>query len=270
MVRKTVTVVFADLVGSTALGERTDPEVLQGLMQRFHAQLRGILERHGGTVEKFIGDAAMAVFGVPQAHEDDALRAVRAATEIRERVAGLGMEVRIGVNTGEVVTGEGETLVAGDAVNVAARLEQAAQRGEVLIGETTERLVRAAVSAEPVEPLPLRGKAQPVAAFRLLEVAADIPAFARPIAARFVGRASAGLPSTANAIARVSSVSNGSRMRLGELASSLSNAVFGARQEVLESPWGHYSSQGLVFSVLGDCARAKLCPDPTSGLARLV
>jgi class 3 adenylate cyclase/tetratricopeptide (TPR) repeat protein len=188
MVRKTVTVVFADLVGSTALGERTDPEVLQGLMQRFHAQLRGILERHGGTVEKFIGDAAMAVFGVPQAHEDDALRAVRAATEIRERVAGLGMEVRIGVNTGEVVTGEGETLVAGDAVNVAARLEQAAQRGEVLIGETTERLVRAAVSAEPVEPLPLRGKAQPVAAFRLLEVAADIPAFARPIAARFVGR----------------------------------------------------------------------------------
>src|ERR671935_741104 len=114
-VRKTVTVLFADLVGSTALGERTDPEVLQEVMARYHAELRAILERHGGTVEKFVGDAAMAVFGIPQVHEDDAVRALRAAAEMREAVARLGLEVRIGVNTGEVMAGTGETLVTGDA-----------------------------------------------------------------------------------------------------------------------------------------------------------
>ena len=133
-VRKTVTVVFCDLVGSTALGERTDPEVLREVMTRYHAELRAILERHGGTVEKFVGDAAMAIFGLPHVHEDDALRAVRAAVEMRDAVAPLGLEVRIGVNTGEVVAGTGETLATGDAVNVAARLEQAAEAGEVLIG----------------------------------------------------------------------------------------------------------------------------------------
>src|ERR671932_2604566 len=135
MVRKTVTVVFADLVGSTALGERTDPELLRELMARYHDELRTILERHGATVEKFVGDAAMAVFGIPQAHEDDALRAVRAAWEIRDAVGRLGLEARTGVTTGEVVAGRGETLVTGDAVNLAARLEQAARPGEVLIGE---------------------------------------------------------------------------------------------------------------------------------------
>src|SRR5215218_6328962 len=98
VVRKTVTVVFCDLVGSTALGDQADPEVLQERMTRYHAELRQILERHGGTVEKFIGDAAMAVFGLPQAHEDDALRAVRAADEIREAVVGVELEVRVGVN----------------------------------------------------------------------------------------------------------------------------------------------------------------------------
>src|SRR5437870_8960359 len=123
-VRKTVTVLFCDLVGSTTLGDRTDPELLRELMARYHAELRTILERHGGTVEKFVGDAAMAVFGIPHVHEDDALRAVRDAAEMREAVTGLGLEVRIGINTGEVVAGTGETLVTGDAVNVAARLEQ--------------------------------------------------------------------------------------------------------------------------------------------------
>jgi class 3 adenylate cyclase len=126
-VRKTVTVVFCDLVGSTALGERTDPEVLRDLMGRYHTELRTILERHGGTVEKFVGDAAMAVFGLPQVHEDDAIRAVRAAVEMRDALEPFGLEVRIGVNTGEVVAGIGETLVTGDAVNVAARLEQTGQ-----------------------------------------------------------------------------------------------------------------------------------------------
>jgi class 3 adenylate cyclase/tetratricopeptide (TPR) repeat protein len=187
--RKTVTVVFCDLVGSTALGERTDPEVLRELMGRYHAALRAILERHGGTVEKFVGDAAMAVFGIPQVHEDDALRAVRAAAEMREAVAALGLQVRIGVNTGEVVTGAGETLVTGDAVNVAARLEQAAGGGEVLLGAATERLVCDAVRAEPVAPLELKGKSEPVPAYRLLELTPDVPAFTRPLRAPFVGRA---------------------------------------------------------------------------------
>jgi len=187
-VRKTVTVVFCDLVGSTALGERTDPEVLRELMGRYHAELRTILERHGGTVEKFVGDAAMAVFGLPQVHEDDAIRAVRAAVEMRDALMPLGLEVRIGVNTGEVVAGTGETLVTGDAVNVAARLEQAAGAGEVLIGAGTEPLVRNAVRSEPVEPLTLKGKSEPVPAFRVLELRDQLPAFTRPIATPFVGR----------------------------------------------------------------------------------
>ena len=187
-VRKTVTVVFCDLVGSTALGERTDPELLRETMGRYHGELRTILERHGGTVEKFVGDAAMAVFGLPQLHEDDALRAVRAVLEMRAAVARLGLDVRIGVNTGEVVAGSGETLVTGDAVNVAARLEQAADAGEVLIGAATEQLVRDFVQAEPVEPLRLKGKSEPVSAFRLLGLIDQVPAFTRPIATPFVGR----------------------------------------------------------------------------------
>jgi len=187
-VRKTVTVLFCDLVGSTALGDDADPEVIQERMTGYHAELRRILERHGGTVEKFVGDAAMAVFGIPEVHEDDALRAVRAAAEIQERVGELGLEVRIGLNSGEVVAGVGETLVTGDAVNVAARLEQAATAGETLIGEGTERLVRPAARTEAVEPLELKGKATPVPAFRLVELLPDIPAFTRAIDAPFVGR----------------------------------------------------------------------------------
>jgi class 3 adenylate cyclase/tetratricopeptide (TPR) repeat protein len=187
-VRKTVTVVFCDLVGSTSLGERTDPEALRELMSRYHRELRTILERHGGSVEKFVGDAAMAVFGLPQVHEDDALRAVRAAIEMRDAVVTLGLEVRVGVNTGEVVAGAGETLVTGDAVNVAARLEQAAGTSEVLIGAATERLVRSSIRADQTEPLSLKGKSEPVAAFRVLELLDDVPAFTRPIAAPFVGR----------------------------------------------------------------------------------
>ncbi|HXJ65885.1 MAG TPA: adenylate/guanylate cyclase domain-containing protein [Actinomycetota bacterium] len=187
-VRKTVTVVFCDLVGSTSLGERTDPEVLRGLMSRYHAELRTILERHGGTVEKFVGDAAMAVFGLPQVHEDDALRAVRAAIEMRDAVARQGLQVRIGVNTGVVVAGTGETLVTGDAVNVAARLEQSADSGEVVIGAATERLVRSRLRAEPTEPLAVKGKSEPVQAFRVLTLLDDVPAYTRPIAAPFVGR----------------------------------------------------------------------------------
>src|SRR6266513_4238985 len=152
-------------------------------MSLYHAELRTILERHGGTVEKFVGDAAMAVFGLPQVHEDDALRAVRAAIEMRDAVERLGLRVRIGVNTGEVIAGAGETLVTGDAVNVAARLEQAAGTGEVLIGSATERLVRSRLHAEATEPLALKGKSEAVPAFRVLTLLDDVPAFTRPIAA---------------------------------------------------------------------------------------
>src|SRR4249920_1072833 len=168
--RKVVTVLFCDLVGSTALGESTDPEALRARMRRYFEDLRSIIEHHGGTVEKFVGDAVMAVFGIPVSHEDDALRAVRAASEMRAAIEEHGLEARIGVNTGGVVVGgEGETLVTGDAVNVAARLEQAAGSGDVLIGAGTRRLVRDAVKVEAVRPLTLKGKSEPVEAFRLLD-----------------------------------------------------------------------------------------------------
>jgi len=187
--RKVVTVLFCDLVGSTALGESTDPEALRARMRRYFDDLRAIVERHGGTVEKFVGDAVMAVFGIPLAHEDDALRAVRAASEMRAAVTEHGLEARLGVNTGEVVVGGGgETLVTGDAVNVAARLEQAAKAGEVLLGSETHLLVRDAVRVEPVEPLELKGKGRPVEAFRLVEVSSEAAAVARRLETPLVGR----------------------------------------------------------------------------------
>ena len=131
--------------------------MLRALLARYFGRMKAIVERHGGTVEKFIGDAVMAVFGVPAAHEDDALRACRAAIEMRDALPELGVEGRIGINTGEVVTGTEERLATGDAVNVAARLEQAAEPGEVLIGESAA-LVRSAVEVETIEPLVLKGK----------------------------------------------------------------------------------------------------------------
>ena len=168
--RKTVTVVFCDVTGSTELGESLDPERLRALLARYFDRMKAIVERHGGSVEKFIGDAVMAVFGVPVLHEDDALRAVRSAVEMRDALPELEVRGRIGVMTGEVVTGTEERLATGDAVNVAARLEQAAQPGEVLVGGPTLELVRDAAEVEPVEPLVLKGKADPVPAFRLLRL----------------------------------------------------------------------------------------------------
>ena len=168
--RKTVTVLFCDVLGSTARAESLDPETTRATMARYFETARTAIERHGGTVEKFIGDAVMAVFGVPQVHEDDALRAVRAAIELRDTVE---IEVRIGVNTGRVVTGSGDTLVTGDAVNVAARLEQAATPGEVLIGAETYGLVRDAVDAELLPPLEAKGKSEPLTAYRLVALTGE-------------------------------------------------------------------------------------------------
>ena len=186
-VRKVVTVLFCDLTGSTAIGERTDPEALRALMNRYYDTARGVLERHGGRVEKFVGDAVMAVFGIPVASEDDALRATRAAVELRDVVQELGLDARIGVNTGAVVAGEGDTLVTGDAVNVAARLEQAAGAGEILLGDDSLRLVRDAVTTEPLE-LTLKGKTGPVPAHRLLQLDTSAVGVARSLERPMVGR----------------------------------------------------------------------------------
>ena len=182
-VRKTVTIVFCDLKGSTSLGERLDSEALREVLAVYFAAMKQVLERHGGTVEKYIGDAIMAVFGLPRMHEDDALRAVRAAFEMRQALAevnvelratwGVELENRTGVNTGEVVAGDaatGQRLATGDTVNVAARLEQAAPASEVLVGESTYRLVRDAVEVRAVEPLELKGKSERVPAYQLLSV----------------------------------------------------------------------------------------------------
>jgi class 3 adenylate cyclase len=185
--RKFVTMLFCDVVGSTALGGSVDPEVLQALLARYFERMKTIVESHGGSVEKFIGDAVMAVFGVPQVHEDDALRACRAAVEMREAFPELGVQGRIGVNTGEVVVGTAERLATGDAVNVAARLQQAARPNEILIGEATHVLVVAAVDAVSVEPLEVKGKSEPVAAYRL-EAVREAPERAHD--APFVGRES--------------------------------------------------------------------------------
>ena len=199
-VRKIVTVLFADVTGSTALGERLDPEAVRRVMGRYFETARAVIERHGGTVEKFIGDAVMAVFGIPSVHEDDALRAVRAGDELRTALrtldselasSGVALGVRIGIETGEVVAGVGRpetTLVTGDAVNVAARLEQAAAPGEVLLGAATLDLVRDAVVVESLEPLVLKGKARPVAAFRLVSAIAGVAGRTRRGDAPMVGR----------------------------------------------------------------------------------
>ncbi|MDQ4029824.1 MAG: AAA family ATPase, partial [Actinomycetota bacterium] len=192
---------FSDVVSSTALGERLDPESLRRVMSRYFDEVRTVLDRHGGTVEKFIGDAVMAVFGVPTLHEDDALRAVRAAVEIREalqalnaeleRERGFGISARIGISTGEVVAGNAtssQAFVSGDAVNVAARLEQAAQPGSILVDEPTYELVKDAAAAEPVDALRLKGKAEPVRAFRLVTVAPAVAARQRRLDSAMVGR----------------------------------------------------------------------------------
>jgi class 3 adenylate cyclase len=178
--RRTVTLLFTDVTGSTSMGEQLDPEAYRDVMGRYFAVARAAVERHGGTVEKFVGDAVLAVFGIPDVHEDDALRAVRAARELNDAVAALSerlgaeldvrLAIRTGVNTGAVVTGSaraGGSFATGDAVNTAARLEQAAAPGEILLGATTYALVRDAVEVEVAEPVLAKGKLDPVPAYRL-------------------------------------------------------------------------------------------------------
>jgi class 3 adenylate cyclase/tetratricopeptide (TPR) repeat protein len=200
-VRKIVTVVFCDVTGFTGLGEELDPESLRAIMARYFSTVSRVLQRHGGVVEKFIGDAVMAVFGIPILHEDDALRAVRAAAGILDELDGLNEDleqntgvriaVRIGVNTGELVAdnqASGQTMVTGDAVNVAARLEQAATPGEILLGEPTFRLTRDAIDAKAIAPLSLRGKSQELEVFRLIAVYPATPMLSRRMDSPLVGR----------------------------------------------------------------------------------
>jgi predicted ATPase/class 3 adenylate cyclase len=198
--RKLVSVLFADIVGSTALGEDNDPEVVRGVLSTYFERVRDIVEAHGGTVEKFIGDAAMAVFGVPRLHDDDAERAVRAALAIQQAIldlnaqSALTLEARVGVNSGEVVAATDEReqfLVTGDVVNVAARLQQRAEAGEVLVGPLTEQLTKAAIEYEPGQTIDVRGRSEPVTVARALRPRSETPDQARGLPgmrARLVGR----------------------------------------------------------------------------------
>src|SRR5688572_1955050 len=199
--RKIVTVLFSDVASSTLLGRTLDPESFRRVMTRYFQEMKSVIERHGGSVEKFIGDAVLAVFGVPQLHEDDAFRTVRVALEMQdalqslneelERTWGVTIATRTGVNTGEVVAGDpsrGESFVVGDALNLAARLEQAAQPGEILISETTYRVVRDAVVAEKAGPLSLKGWAEPVSAWRLQKVLPGVSGPTRRLDSPLVGR----------------------------------------------------------------------------------
>lgn len=197
-VRKTVTAVFCDVVGSTPLAERLDPEVLRRVMGRYFDAMRGAVEGHGGRVEKFIGDAVVGVFGVPRVREDDALRAVRAVDDMRTRLVelnaslmaewGVELEARIGICTGEVVVGAGDVVMLGDVGNTAARLEQAASGGEVLISDDTYRLVRHAVTAEPAGVPELKGKRLRTAVWRLGAVDARAGMVVREFGRPLVGR----------------------------------------------------------------------------------
>ena len=196
-----MTVLFADLVGFTARAESMDPEDVAALLSNYHAHVKAELERFGGTVEKFIGDAVMAVFGAPLAHEDDPERAVRAGLAIRDWAADEGVELRVGVNTGEaLVTLDAEPLAAGDVVNTAARLQSAAPAGGVLAGEKTYEATRSAIEYREAQPVEAKGKSQPVPAWEALRARARV-AVERLHGAALVGRTRE-LEQLSNAFAR--------------------------------------------------------------------
>jgi len=271
--RKTVTILFCDWVDSTEIGEAFDPESLRLVQGAYYAEARAVLERHGGMLEKFIGDAVMAVFGIPRAREDDALRAVRAAVELREAIArlnerlerdhGLRLATRTGVNTGEVVAGDpsaGQAFVTGDAVVVAKRLEEAAPPGEILVSSATRRLVRDAAVVEPVDELPLKGKTQPVSAWRLLGVLAGAPAFVRRLDSELVGRtlelevlrkafARASADGTGHLFTILGTAGVGKSRLVQELLDNLGSTATVLRGQCL--PYG----DGITFWPLGDVVR---------------
>jgi DNA-binding SARP family transcriptional activator/Flp pilus assembly protein TadD len=199
--RRLVTILFVDVVESMALSDALDPEALGIVLHRYFETVSSALTQHGGTVEKYAGDAVMAVFGIPVSQEDHALRAARAALDIRTAIAaldeelvrrhGIGVDVRLGLEAGEVLaaqTAARQRLVTGEAVGIAAKLEQAADRGEILVGGLAGRLIDHAATIEPLDPLEIKGKRNPVPVYRLVELSAAAPAYARKLDAPFVGR----------------------------------------------------------------------------------
>jgi DNA-binding SARP family transcriptional activator len=199
--RRLVTILFVDVVESMALAETLDPEALGGVLQSYFETVSAALTRHGGTVEKYAGDAVMAAFGIPVSHEDDPLRAARAALDIRVGIAalnerlvqqhGVGLELRIGMETGEVVatpTDARQRLVTGEAVGIAAKLEAAAEAGTVVVGELAGRLIDHVATLEPLGSLEIKGKREPVQAYRLVGLTPVAPAFEQRQDARLVGR----------------------------------------------------------------------------------
>ena len=286
--RKVVTILFTDVADSTALGERLDPELLRRVMWRYFEAVQAVLERHGGTVEKFIGDAVMAVFGIPSLHEDDPLRAVRAASDLGERVRALNLELepehgvrlltRTGVNTGEVIVGGGigdQKLATGDAVNVAARLEQAAAPGEVLLGEPTYAAVRDAVVAEAAAPVAAKGKSEPVAAHRLLGLRPDVPAFTREVSTPFVGRRREleDLRAAFDAAVRESSCALATIVGTPGIGKSrLARELIGSLETEARIVVGRCIAygQGITYLPLADVVRDVAGEDPEAELARLL
>jgi class 3 adenylate cyclase/tetratricopeptide (TPR) repeat protein len=272
-VRKTVTVLFADIADSTPLGETLDPESIRAVMSRYFETMQAVLERHGGTVEKFIGDAVMAVFGVPLLHEDDALRAVRAAVEMNGELAPLNEELkrnwgvkianRIGIDTGEVIAGDprqGQSFVVGDAVNTAARLEQSAQSDEILVGETTRRLVRDAVVIEDAGTFNAKGKAQPVRAWRVLSILPVAAGLSRRLDSPLVGRDQdlallkaifdeSGAERTCKVVTVVGAAGIGKSRLIGEFLASIGSDATVARGRCL--PYG----EGITFWPLAEVLR---------------
>ena len=266
--RKTVTVLFGDLVAYTELAGRLDPEALRHLMLVFFERAAAAIEAHGGTVEKFVGDEVMAVFGVPVVHEDDALRAVRAAVAVQECVAELDresdvhLEVRIGVNTGEVVTGDpsaGHGFVSGDAVNVGKRLEQAAAPGEIVLGSSTHRLVEHAVDATQLDPLTLKGVAEAALAFRLESVDPAATAIPRRDDTPLVGqsreleRLRAAYGEASSSGTRLVTVVGDSGIGKSRLARELLRSLEGEASVVVAScpPYG----EGTTFSPIREAFR---------------
>ncbi len=279
--RKVVTVLFADLAGSTSQHEQMDPESVRGFMDAYYAVVRDAVEGEGGRVVKLMGDGVMAAFGVPRVAEDDATRAVRAGAAIQVGFTALAdralqqfgtpVALRVGINTGEVVVAAGDNDVVGDAVNVAARLQTAAEPGEVLVGESTWRLVRDALTLDALPPLTVKGKAEPVRAFRVASLQPpDTAAPARSTS--FVGRDSeltlllqffddAVETGTTRVVSVIGSPGVGKSRLARELSAALSD-----RASVLEAfcpPAG-----GTTFGPVADLLRAAADEAPNEDLER--
>jgi class 3 adenylate cyclase/tetratricopeptide (TPR) repeat protein len=287
--RRTVSLVFAMPKVHTRTGEPPGTEALRDVMSSYFDAMRAALERHGGTVEKFIGDAVMAVFGLPVRHEDDALRAVRAAADMHAALPALNarflaerdieIENHTGVNTGEVIAGDastGQRLVTGDAVNTAARLEQAAGPGEIVLGDLTYRLARDEIEVEFIPPLVLKGKAEPVPAYRLVRIGSNVQA--RKSGTPFVGRAAelgrlsdalldAGGHKRARMVNVVGDAGVGKSRLIREFATSATAEARVVRGRCL--PYGDGITFWPLAEIVRDAAAIATDDDPEAAIAKI-